>query len=135
MYKRQPLEISNNQPVAPTQVLTFLAVGGTVQELAEEYSVVIGEAEAREFLASVDEEAGRSAGEYSPPTLELISTNLMLGELSQAEDSAAAIEERFVELAQDIEVNPRYGEVSGEGSLLIVPTQHPWLVTPEAPEA
>ena len=127
-----PLEISNDQPVAPAQVLTFLAVSGTVEELAGEYGAILGDAEAEEFLASVDEQAGRPAVEYSPATLDLIATNLMLGQLNQSEDSAAAIEERFLLLAEDLEVNPRYGEVTDDGSLLVVPARHPWLVAPQA---
>ena len=130
-----PLEISNGEPVAPSQVLTFLAVAGTVESLAQDYGSVIGEGQAREFLASVDEEAGRPAVEYSEPTLQLIATNLMLGELSQSEDSAAEVEAQFSALVDDLEVNPRYGQVAEDGSLLVVPVQHPWLATPETPEA
>ena len=127
-----PLEITEGEPVAPAQVLTFLAVSATVEDLAGEYGAILGDVEAEEFLASVDEQAGRPTVEYSPATLDLIATNLMLGQLSQSEDSAAAIEEQFLLLAEDLEVNPRYGEVTADGSLLVVPARHPWLVAPKA---
>ena len=127
-----PLEISQGQPVAPDQVLTFLAVGDTVEDIAREYSAVIGDAEAQEFLASVDEQAGRPAVQYSEPTLQLISTNLMLGEITQSPESAAVVEEQFQALVADLEINPRYGEIAEGGSLLVVPVRHPWLVAPEA---
>ena len=126
-----PLEVSNGTPVAPAQVLTFLAVSDTVAELADEYGTVLGEAEAGDFLASVDEQAGRPTVAYSAPTLDLIATNLMLTQLGESEESAAAMEGRLVQLAEDLEVNPRYGEVAGDGSLLVVPATYPWLVAPE----
>jgi len=84
-----PPEVSQGQPVAPSQVLTFLAVGDTVEGIAREYGTVIGDVQARQFLASVDEEAGRPAARYSEPTLRLISTNLMLGEIGQDPEAAA----------------------------------------------
>jgi len=71
--------------------------GTTVEDIAREYGTVLGEVEAREFLASVDEQAGRPSGQYSEPTLQLIATNLMLGQIGQSEESAAAVEERFAE--------------------------------------
>lgn len=127
-----PLEVSNGQPVAPAQVLTFLAVGGTVESIARENGAVLGEVQARQFLASVDEEAGRPTGSYSEPTLRLISTNLMLGEITQDPALAAEVEEQFQALVDDLEVNPRYGEVSEGGAQLIVPVQHPWLPAADA---
>lgn len=134
VLRELPLEITQGQPVAPSQVLTFLAVGDTVEDIAREYGTVLGEREAREFLASVDEQAGRPTGQYTEPTLQLIATNLMLGQITQSEESAAAVEERFAALTEELEVNPRYGEVAQDGSLLVVPAQHPWLPAPPGAE-
>lgn len=123
-----PLEVSGGQPVDPTQVLSFLVARETVTDLARENGAVIGDREARQFLASVDEQALREPGTYSEATLDLISTNLMLGQLAQTPETDALVQERLQELATRLEVNPRYGRVAEDQDLFIVPADHPWLV-------
>jgi len=42
------------------------------------------------------------------------------------------VEERLQALVDELEVNPRYGEVAEGGNTLVVPVEHPWLPSQDA---
>lgn len=128
-----PVELAGGQTPPPTQIVSFLALDGPVRDLAIETGTpVVDELQAREFLASADESAGREPVRYSEPMLRLIAVNLTLGEIGQTEENVPLIEEMVDDLGGRLEVNPRYGTVDEEGEQLVVPVEHPWLVSPDA---
>lgn len=128
-----PVELSGGELPPASQILTFLALDEPVRDLARETGTdVVSQTQALDFLAAADEEAGRDRVAYSEPTLQLFATNLTLGQIGQDEENVPLIQEMVSQVGEELEVNPRYGEVSEDGVLLIQPVEHPWLVSSDA---
>lgn len=135
-----PLEITQGTRVDPVQIVSLLVAADVVEGVAREFSdgpatLVATDEDARDFLDSVDAEAGRPPQQYSDATLQVIATNLMLASLQQTDVAAPALQEGITGLQNaDVTINPRYGTVGEQGELQFGDFRRDWL--PEAdPEA
>ena len=128
-----PLELAGGQAPPPGQIVSFLALDGPVRELAiQTETPVVDQGQARDWLAEADEAAGREPVRYSEPMLRLIATNLTVNAIGQDQENAPLIQAMVSDLGDRLEVNPRYGAVDEDGDGLVVPVEHPWLVSSDA---
>lgn len=123
-----PREITQGVQVDPVQVVSLFVARDAVEETAREYTGLVTQEDARQFLRQIDEDAGRTPVQYSEPTLDVIAINLMVGQLTQTDVAAPVLNERISQLSgDDVTLNPRYGSVSEDGELLFGVYDHDWL--------
>ncbi|MFD1504248.1 hypothetical protein FE374_04170 [Georgenia yuyongxinii] len=121
------------QPPQPSVVLNTLLAAEVFPSIAAEHGLALSDQQVTQRL---EEQAVLQGAEvpvdgYSPAFIDL-GHYLFSATDAQAHPEAAAIFQEFTTAMgeADIEVNPRYGQVEDSGE--IVPSQHDWLVTPDA---
>ncbi len=128
-----PVEITQGTRVDPVQILSLLVAADVVEGVAREFSdgpaiLLATDEDAKEFLDSVDAEAGREPQQYSDATLQVIATNLTLSNLQQTDVAAPALQEGITGLQDsDVTINPRYGTVGEQGELQFGDFRRDWL--------
>lgn len=123
-----PRELTQGVQVDPVQVVSLLVYRDAVESVAREYTGLATQADAQAFLRQLDEDAGRVPVEYSEATLDVVALNLMVGQISQTETAAPALNESIAAVGdQDVTLNPRYGSVSERGELQFGAYEHDWL--------
>jgi hypothetical protein len=118
-----PPELTGGQPVPASDVIAFFVVEDTVRRIAAEFTGVISTEQVEEQLAAQLEQQGAEVGTLSEPTLQLFATSAMLQQIQATDVAREEFEAAVEEL--DVEVNPRYGELTD--GLAVVPAEYEWL--------
>lgn len=124
-------ETVTGQQTSAAQMISTLAVLPPILEVAEEAGIAASTAQGTLLLDAQIEQTGGTppAGGYGGGVIQVAQMTLINQQLQGSPDAMAIsqlINERLAEV--DIELNPRYGELTPEGQL--VPPSYPWLVAP-----
>ena len=122
------------QPAEPTVVLNTLIAADVFPAIAAKHGLALSDQQVEQRFEDLAKQQGAKVpeGGFSPAFIEL-GHYLFAAAAAQSSPEAQAVSQDFSTAMAEakIEVNPRYGEVSKEGT--IQPAQHPWLA--QAPEA
>ncbi|MFC4554043.1 hypothetical protein [Georgenia faecalis] len=124
-------EVVTGQPTSAAAMISTLAITPTMLDAAAEFGIGASEEEATALLDAQIETVGGTppADGYAQGVIEIAQMTLVDQQIQFSEDGMAIgerIAERIAET--DIELNPRYGEITADGN--VVPPDYPWLATP-----
>lgn len=128
-------ELVTGQAPEAVAMLSTLVVAPTILEAASEFGIGVSEQQAVELLDAQVEAGGRTppADGYADGVVQVAQMTLLSQQVQSSPD-AGEINDRIAErIAEaDVEVNPRYGEITPDGQ--IQPASYPWLTTATTPE-
>lgn len=119
----------NGSPSSADVALSSLIIADPILEVTSEAGLGVSDAEGAELLDGILASSGRESWDYSTQLITVARVTLAMDKLNGSPDGyeiAAAAAEAIA--AQDVTVNPRYGEWNPAGA--VEPAALPWLVTP-----
>ncbi|MPV38348.1 SurA N-terminal domain-containing protein [Georgenia subflava] len=121
----------SGQETAPVVILNTLVQAELLTPIANEAGYAVSDAEVEQFFLEQAVMLGNAElpENSSDAFIDLGRFLMQYNEVSSSPDAEAVLTQLGTELTEaDLEVNPRYGELTEEGS--IVPTTHEWIAQP-----
>src|SRR5690606_35979600 len=120
-------ELVTGQPTSPAAMISTLAVLPPILEVAQEAGIAVSPQQGAELLTAQVEQGGGTApeGGFGEGVVQIAQMTLINQQIQQSPDAMMIAEEIARRVSEaDIEVNPRYGELSADGQLMA--PSYPW---------
>ncbi|MEE6273122.1 hypothetical protein [Georgenia wangjunii] len=128
-------ELVTGQPTSAAAMISTLAVMPPILAVAEEAGIAVSTEQGAQLLDAQIEQAGGTppAEGYGEGVIQIAQMTLVNQQIQTSPDAMMISEEIARRVSEaDIELNPRYGELTADGQLTA--PSYPWLVAPEPEE-